>query len=70
MVRYVLTGHSQLTMAISIQKKASEMHDDIKVSISVSWLVTDDDRLNRKRAWNVCVPLRRPTTRLFSKTRA
>jgi hypothetical protein len=46
----VLIGHSQLIMAISIQKKAIEIHDDIKVSTSASWLVTDTDRLNRKRA--------------------
>jgi ABC-type dipeptide/oligopeptide/nickel transport system ATPase component len=32
--------------------------------------VTETERLNRKQPWNVCVPLRRLTTGLFSKIRA
>lgn len=46
---YFLTVRSQVGVANSIQRKANMIHDDIKASISVSWLVTYTDRLNRKR---------------------
>ena len=48
-VMYSLIGWSQVEMAISIQNTASQIHDDIKVSIFASWLVTRTDQLNRKR---------------------
>jgi hypothetical protein len=67
---YLLIVLSQFEMANSIQKTANMIHDDIKASISASWLVTDTDRLNRKRPWNVCIPPRRLTTKPFSKSRA
>jgi hypothetical protein len=38
---YQLIVHSQSEMANSIQETANMIHDDIKASISVNWLVTD-----------------------------
>ena len=40
---YLLIVRSQFEMANSIQETANMIHDDIKASISVSWLVTDSD---------------------------
>ena len=40
---------SQIEMAISIKNMASQINDNIKVSIYVSCLVTHTDRLSRKR---------------------
>ena len=40
---YLLIVRSQLEMANSIQETANMIHDDIKASISVSWLVTNTD---------------------------
>ena len=38
---YLLIFCSQFEMANSTQETANMIHDDIKASISVSWLVTD-----------------------------
>ena len=67
---YLLIVRSPFEMANSIQETANMVHDDIKASILVSSLVTDIDWLNRKWPWNVCGPPRRPTTKLFSKSKA
>ena len=57
-------------MAISIQQTASEIRDDSKVRMKGFWLMTETDRLNRERLWNVYIPPRRPTTILYLKSRA
>lgn len=58
----LLIVHSQFEIANSIQVTANMIHDSIKASISVSWVVTNIDWLNTERPWIVCVPLRRLTT--------
>jgi hypothetical protein len=40
---YLFIVRSQFEMANSIQETANMIHDDIKASILVSWLVTDTD---------------------------
>ena len=67
---YTQIDRTQFEMAISIQQTASEIRDDSKVRMKGFWLMTETDRLNRERLWNVYVPPRRLTTILYLKSRA
>ena len=40
---YIQIDFPQFEMAISIQQTASEIRDDTKVSVYVSWLETETD---------------------------
>ena len=47
---FLLIFRSQFEMANSSQETGNMIHDDIKASISVSWLVTETYRLTESGA--------------------